>query len=123
MLREPSVATGAERDIAAPPLAQVFLRYSASIAFSPLPDALQAPIVVSWHMTKTISASVPARSAIAAAGKAWPDGSARCVDGGSASSARSIWRYAGPVAIPTVWAGRAGKAAGSMSGAEAPQRH
>ena len=51
---------------AAPTLAQVFLRYCTTTAFSLLPEAFRLPIVVSWHTTKTTSASVPARSATVA---------------------------------------------------------
>ena len=58
------------------------------------------PIVVSWHATKTTSASVPARSAIVVAGGQARAGSARRADARPASSARSIGRSGGPAATP-----------------------
>jgi hypothetical protein len=89
---------------------------------SRLPDMFRLPIVVSWRATKTTFVSVPARSAIAAAGKKPRAESVRRVDARPASSVRSIGRSGALAATRTGTLAPGREADASMRGAVALQR-
>src|SRR5450631_1887155 len=103
-------------------LVQLFLRCITRTAFLLLLHGFRLPIVVLWRATKTTFVSVPARSAIAAAGKKPRDESARRVDARPASSVRSNGRSGALAAIRTGTPAPGREAAGSTRGAGARQR-
>jgi hypothetical protein len=117
MLREPSPATCRKSKMAVSSPAQVFPRCITRTSYLVLRDNVRLPIVVRWRATKTTSVSVPARSAIAVAGKKPGAGSARHGDARPVSSVRSIGRSGAPAAIRTGIPEPGREAAGSTRGA------
>ena len=121
-LREPSPVTCGKSEMAVSSPTQVFPRCITRTACLVLRDDVQLPIVVRWRATKTIFVSVPARSAIVAAGGKPYVGSARRGDARPVSSVRSIGRSAALAATRTGSPAPGREAAGSTRGAGARQR-